>query len=998
MTSFGSRAAALFCLAQAFSTVDTCRWVRVIFAPCEETNACEQAEIIEGVCERTEIDGCCLSSSDCPTAGECEIIECDPLTNRCITAKDPECPKDCDPACDDGNPCTEDVCMNEECEYPVLTECCVDDTICEPCGVEKCEENKCVSTGLTPREGCNDEKECTIDECTGDGCVHTRGGCARGFVCTDNLDCEICSVTAAVEPGCPGGGRPFVDRTRLKVPFETKFDGLGVTEPQRERIEYLIDSGAAEWSLPTALTIARASSEAETDESGGDEPLLEIVLCGDDAVDARCRSLYEGTCLACVGYTQPVNGDTPIYMLLDARAVARDVEHAFYAAILHEFGHAAGLTHLLDDDAVMRQRFRVERIRTDVLDNLTAADKAALVQLIEEPAGGTARRRVDDFDCTDGLAVVDPSDDPDQDGLPTEFEQFESLTDPANNDTDGDGLLDGCELLLGTDANDPDSDRDGRGDGDEVANGREPRSPVICDDATLAEGVIALAPEYLDDFDISEGASVVVENLEVGCSTPMLVEAGTIGSCGASFARRTREDSLCIRRAELPVPLRICGPGSEDRVVQDFEAALEASEVTAVPDTWRPVGESGNRSLEFDWVVADETPRPFIQFPVDPLGVVACDNAQVTLLGSVDREVLVEFLGASDRPVAAATLRLFVGSSELVRAPVEGAATLSAVRLTIADAIAADTNAGTLSIGAITIQKASFDPGTVCPPDCPPAPGECDLLIWADNSRDGAITTVRLDGLASRSIPTETPYGLAIDDAGTLHWTADGLVDEVYASRIDLSERELTGANELACPRGVAVDPSGSPVYVADPCADAIVKFNQDGTDETLDFPGAPNDIVFHAAGPHLYFSDQQDIYRINPNLTELTLFEPRLGPEQEALDNPQALALYGDFLYWADLFDDTIYRANLVDPEERVEVVLNLGQRSDGDRRIEFLAIDAEGTRIFWTDNGSQERVESADLLESGLADPATVRTIRTNIDEPRGILVARTADAMCD
>ncbi len=61
-----------------------------------------------------------------------------------------------------------------------------------------------------------------------------------------------------------------------------------------------------------------------------------------------------------------------------------------------------------------------------------------------------------------------PDGDADFDGLSDRQEREITHTDPYNRDTDGDGLSDKEELVLGTDPLNPDSDGDGLSDGDEV--------------------------------------------------------------------------------------------------------------------------------------------------------------------------------------------------------------------------------------------------------------------------------------------------------------------------------------------------------------------------------------------------------------------------------------------------------------------------------------------------------------------------------------------------
>ncbi len=72
--------------------------------------------------------------------------------------------------------------------------------------------------------------------------------------------------------------------------------------------------------------------------------------------------------------------------------------------------------------------------------------------------------------------------DTDRDGL-ADPEEVAAGTDPADPDTDGDGLLDGVEVkAIGTDPRDEDTDGDGLPDGFEVDNGLE---PVATDDGRL---------------------------------------------------------------------------------------------------------------------------------------------------------------------------------------------------------------------------------------------------------------------------------------------------------------------------------------------------------------------------------------------------------------------------------------------------------------------------------------------------------------------------------
>jgi YD repeat-containing protein len=74
--------------------------------------------------------------------------------------------------------------------------------------------------------------------------------------------------------------------------------------------------------------------------------------------------------------------------------------------------------------------------------------------------------------------IVNPVVDSDGDGLPDWVEVLIG-TDPFNPDTDGDGLSDGDELLIyHTNPLNPDSDGDGYSDGDELNAGSDPLNPL----------------------------------------------------------------------------------------------------------------------------------------------------------------------------------------------------------------------------------------------------------------------------------------------------------------------------------------------------------------------------------------------------------------------------------------------------------------------------------------------------------------------------------------
>ena len=97
-------------------------------------------------------------------------------------------------------------------------------------------------------------------------------------------------------------------------------------------------------------------------------------------------------------------------------------------------------------------------------------------------------------DEEDMLGTNPNNPDSDNDGISDGDEQTTG-TDPNDDDTDDDGISDGDELIIGSDPNDADSDDDGLNDRDEVANGTDPN-----DEDTDGDGIVdSTDPEPTND-------------------------------------------------------------------------------------------------------------------------------------------------------------------------------------------------------------------------------------------------------------------------------------------------------------------------------------------------------------------------------------------------------------------------------------------------------------------------------------------------------------------
>jgi hypothetical protein len=148
--------------------------------------------------------------------------------------------------CNDGNPCTQDLCGDaRSCEHPAIPGClpCTIAADCDdgnPCTEESCGGGgTCTTVTLPDGAPCDDELSCTEDACLGGTCVGTAA-CPYGWFCDASMTCSRSLLSASFQND---GAYAGTQDTWIGSDFPAAVNG------SRDHFRWDTDSPATEYAL-----------------------------------------------------------------------------------------------------------------------------------------------------------------------------------------------------------------------------------------------------------------------------------------------------------------------------------------------------------------------------------------------------------------------------------------------------------------------------------------------------------------------------------------------------------------------------------------------------------------------------------------------------------------------------------------------------------------------------------------------------------------------------
>jgi hypothetical protein len=219
---------------------------------------CVSAACLDGLCVYSELPDCCTWQWDCYDGKPCTTDSCNTANHKCEFTAKPGCCQSqaeceaakppefyCRPAfclikqckygppaqgccalpsdCDDGHPCTLDMCNPEShsCVHETVSPSCCDTAddcppSIDPCQITSCQNGTCTATSLPAcciaDVDCLDDSDCTTDVCLGNTCHHVQfdeqNCCQQSSDCAgDGLPCtlELCTAdvcTSSISSPC----------------------------------------------------------------------------------------------------------------------------------------------------------------------------------------------------------------------------------------------------------------------------------------------------------------------------------------------------------------------------------------------------------------------------------------------------------------------------------------------------------------------------------------------------------------------------------------------------------------------------------------------------------------------------------------------------------------------------------------------------------------------------------------------------------------------------
>jgi hypothetical protein len=175
---------------------------------CDDGSKCTEDFCMGNKCAHKPIPQCCANDYDCKDSNPCTVDKCQKMQGICVYPQIPGCCMS-DEQCNDYNNCTKDKCENNSCQYVPLPNCCTNDWDCmptEPCTFGYCMDGTC----LFKKIECDDGNPCTEDICTDwgecmfmpvEGCCNTNDDCNDYNPCTID-GCKNMKCFYKNTPGC----------------------------------------------------------------------------------------------------------------------------------------------------------------------------------------------------------------------------------------------------------------------------------------------------------------------------------------------------------------------------------------------------------------------------------------------------------------------------------------------------------------------------------------------------------------------------------------------------------------------------------------------------------------------------------------------------------------------------------------------------------------------------------------------------------------------------